>query len=76
MKQATMLKYALANNLYRRELSENFCDLTWVEEQVCTLYRCMATVTRLFNDERMPNVFYGNTCTHKMNIHLTMEVLP
>ena len=76
LQQGKLPKYSLANNLYRGELPEQFRDLTWVEEQVCSLYRCTATVTRLFNDDKMPNVFYGNTCAHEMNISSTMEVLP
>ena len=71
-------RFALANNLYRGDLPDNFSDLTWVEEKVCAKYCVTAHVTRLFhsNDPSQPHVFHGNTCAHDMNIVSTASVLP
>jgi Domain of unknown function (DUF6570) len=41
-------KFALKNNLYRGSLPNHLSDITWVEEQVCALYRSTALVTRLY----------------------------
>ncbi|KAG2108181.1 uncharacterized protein F5147DRAFT_577018, partial [Suillus discolor] len=69
---------ALANDLYRGPLPEQFADLTWVKEKVCALYCIMAHVTHLFQslDPTQPRVFHGNTCAHEMNTMLTATVLP
>jgi hypothetical protein len=73
-----MPRLALANNLYRGQLPSEFCDLTWVEEMVCALFRTTAHVTRLFqsSDPKNPRVMYGNTCAHAMNVTSTASVLP
>lgn len=70
--------YALKNQLYRGHLPDEFHDITWVEEMVCSLYRNMAHVTHLYqsSDPAQPQVFHGNTCAHKMNIMSTATVLP
>ncbi|KAI6008497.1 hypothetical protein EDC04DRAFT_2582023, partial [Pisolithus marmoratus] len=70
--------FALANDLYRGELPEEFSDLTWVEEKICAIY-CMTThVTCLFQstDPSQPRIFHGNTCAHNMNVVSTARVLP
>ena len=41
-------KYALANNLFVGNLPDELGDLTWVEEQVCTLHRSTVFVYRLY----------------------------
>ncbi|KAJ8580976.1 hypothetical protein M405DRAFT_752500, partial [Rhizopogon salebrosus TDB-379] len=71
-------RLALANNLYRGQLPTEFADLTWVEEMTCAIYRTTAHVTRLFHssDLSTPQVLYGNTCAHNMNIISTASVLP
>ena len=71
-------RFALANNLYRGELPEEFRDLTWVEEMVCSIYRVTAHVTRLYGstDPQQPRIFKGNTCAHNMNVVSTANVLP
>ncbi|KAG2048434.1 hypothetical protein BDR06DRAFT_829248, partial [Suillus hirtellus] len=69
---------ALANRLYRGSLPSQFCDLTWIEEKVCTIYSITVYVTRLFqsSDPSQPKGFHGNTCAHDMNIMSTASVLP
>jgi len=71
-------KFALKNKLYRGHLPQEFQDLTWVEEQVCAIYRATAFVTRLSHSDDPPNphVFHGNTCAHNQNVVLTAKVLP
>lgn len=71
-------RLALANDLYRGSLPDQFRDLTWVEEKVCALYCITAHVTRLFqsSDPAQPRVFHGNTCAHEMNSLSTAAVLP
>ena len=73
-----MPQFALANNLYRGELPEEFSDLTWVEERICAIYCTTAHVTRLFqsSDPSQPRIFHGNTCAHNMNVVSTARVLP
>lgn len=73
-----MPRLAIANNLYRGRLPDEFKDLTWVEERACAIFSPTAFVTRLFttSDEKNPRVFYGNTCAHEMNVSSTMSVLP
>ena len=73
-----MPKFALANNLYRGQLPEQFSDLSWVEEMVCARFRYTAHITRLFqsSDPALPNVLHGNTCAHEMNVVSTASVLP
>ncbi|KAJ8591573.1 hypothetical protein M405DRAFT_734807, partial [Rhizopogon salebrosus TDB-379] len=70
--------FALANNLFRGILPEQFNDLTWVEEKVCAIYSVTAHITRLFqsSDPTQPKVFHGNTCAHDMNVVSTVSVLP
>ena len=78
LKKKKIPKYSLANKLYRGKLPAQFRDLTWMEEQVCAIYRTNATVTRIFcrDNPDQPRAFIGNTCAHEMNIASTMEVLP
>jgi hypothetical protein len=54
---------ALANNLYRGILPDEFQDLTWVEEMMCAIYRNTAHITRLYgsSDPAQPIVLHGNT---------------
>jgi len=76
--KSVMPKFALANDLYRGPLPEQFSDLTWVEEMVCARFRYTAYITRLFqsSDPALPNVLHGNTCVHEMNVVSTASVLP
>ncbi|KAF8577717.1 hypothetical protein K439DRAFT_1649016 [Ramaria rubella] len=69
---------SLKNRLYRGILPDQFTDLTWVEEMVCSIYRNTAHVTRLYEsiDASQPHVFHGNTCVHKMNVISTADCLP
>jgi len=71
-------KFALKNNLYRGSLPFHLADLTWVEEQVCALYRSTALVTRLYgsDDPCQPHVFRGNTCAFAQNTLSTAKKLP
>ena len=71
-------RFALANHLFRGELPDEFKDLTWVEEMTCSIYRCTAHISRLYqsSDPAQPRVFHGNTCAHDMNIISTASVLP
>jgi len=71
-------KFALKNNLYRGELPADLLDLTWVEEQVCALYRSTAIVTRLYgsDDLSQPHVYRGNTCAFAQNMISTATKLP
>jgi len=73
-----MPKFALKNNLYRWFLPEHLKDLTWVEEQVCALYRSTAFVTRLYgsDDVAQPHKFRGNTCAFAQNTISTAKKLP
>ncbi|KAG2108205.1 uncharacterized protein F5147DRAFT_577097, partial [Suillus discolor] len=70
--------FALANGLYYGELLTYFKDLTWIEQKICTIYSTTAYVTRLFqsSDLLQPKVFYGDICTHDMNVISTVFVLP
>jgi hypothetical protein len=71
-------KFALKNNLYRGTLPTHLSDITWVEEQVCALYRSTALVTRLYgsDDPSQPHVFRGNTCAFAQNTLSTAKKLP
>jgi hypothetical protein len=71
-------KFALKNNLYRGSLPNHLLDITWVEEQVCALYRSTAIVTRLYgsDDPSQPHVFRGNTCAFAQNTVSTAQKLP
>ncbi|KLO10937.1 hypothetical protein SCHPADRAFT_831890, partial [Schizopora paradoxa] len=70
-------KYAMKNSLYVGSVPEEFSDLTWVEEVVCSLYRPLVNITRLFcSDERNARVFHGNMCAFEMNVSSTASVLP
>ena len=73
-----MPRLALANNLYRGTLPDQFQDLTWVEEMVCSIYRNTAHITRLYgsSDPSQPTILHGNTCAHEMNVISTASVLP
>ena len=44
--------FSLRNNLFRGWLPDEFRDLSWVEEKVCTLHRVTADVARLHNAEQ------------------------
>jgi hypothetical protein len=78
LSKCKILRLALANNLYRGTLPNQFADLTWVEEKVCALYCITVHVTCLFqsSDPAQPRVFHGNTCAHEMNTVSTVTVLP
>jgi len=71
-------KFTLKNNVYRGSLPIHLTDLTWVEEQVCALYRPMALVTRLYgsDDPCQPHVFCGNPCAFARNTLSTAKKLP
>ncbi|KAF9033429.1 hypothetical protein BDZ89DRAFT_947763, partial [Hymenopellis radicata] len=71
-------RLALRNRLFRGELPEEFRGLTWLEEMVCSIYRCSAHVTRLYNSSspEQPRMLHGNTCAHDMNVVSTATVLP
>ncbi|KZT29851.1 hypothetical protein NEOLEDRAFT_1209567 [Neolentinus lepideus HHB14362 ss-1] len=73
-----MPKFALSNKLYRGSLPDQFQDLTWVEEMMCSIYRNTAHIVRLFgsSDLQQPKVLHGNTCAHEMNVISTASVLP
>ena len=78
LRRSKVPRMALANNLYRGVLPDQFKDLTWVEEMVCAIYRNTAHVTRLYgsSDPANPTVLHGNTCAHDMNVLSTVSVLP
>ncbi len=71
-------KLSLANRLFRGELPNEFKDITWIEETVCSLIWPTAIVTRLYgsHDKHDPRVLRGNTCAHPMNVSSTIRVLP
>ncbi|KAF8521354.1 hypothetical protein JB92DRAFT_3278850 [Gautieria morchelliformis] len=71
-------RFALKNDLYRGRLPEEFADLSWVEEMVCSIYRNTAHVTHLYNssDPCQPRVFHSNTCAHDMNVLSVADTLP
>ncbi|TFK20680.1 hypothetical protein FA15DRAFT_599267, partial [Coprinopsis marcescibilis] len=72
-------RFAMANKLYHGYLPDEFCDLTWVEEMACAIYRSTAHVTRLFSPgdpDKQPRQLHGNTCAHEMNIISTANILP
>ncbi|KIM39168.1 hypothetical protein M413DRAFT_75250, partial [Hebeloma cylindrosporum] len=73
-----MPRLALANNLYRGVLPDEFQNLTWVEEMVCSIYRNTAHITCLYgsSDPSQPTVLHGNTCAHEINVTSTASVLP
>lgn len=60
-------QFALANNLYYGSLPAQFCDMTWVEEMVCALYRNIVHITHLYQSSYPAQlfVFHGNTCAHE-----------
>jgi len=78
LQKGKMPKFALANNLYTGRLPAEFDDLTWIEEEVCSLYRSTAHIARLRNSSKAsdPFVLAGNVCAHDMNIVSTATVLP
>ena len=71
-------RLALANQLYRGHLPDEFQDPTWIEEMVCAVYRTTAHVTRLYQstEPTQPFVYHGNSCAHELNIISTASVLP
>ncbi len=71
-------RLALANQLYRGVLPDEFCDITWVEEMVCAIYRTTAHVIRLYesSEATQPFVYHGNSCAHEVNVVSTASVLP
>ncbi|KAG2351140.1 hypothetical protein BDR07DRAFT_1321248, partial [Suillus spraguei] len=73
-----MPSLTLANGLFHGTLPDQFRDLTWVEEKICTIYSITAHVTCLFqlSDLLQHKVFHGNTCAHDMNVMSTVSVLP
>ncbi|KAL6301483.1 hypothetical protein BKA93DRAFT_708124, partial [Sparassis latifolia] len=78
IQHCTTPQYGLVNNLYCGCLSEQYNDITWVEEMVCAIYRSTAHVTRIYqsSDPAQPKVFHGNTCAHDLNVVSTASVLP
>ncbi|PBK58904.1 hypothetical protein ARMSODRAFT_899971, partial [Armillaria solidipes] len=78
LKDGRLPKYAIRNQLFRGALPAYFKDITWVEEMVCSIYRCTAHVSHLYGspDPTQPRVFYGNTCAHDVNLVSTVNVLP
>jgi hypothetical protein len=71
-------KYALANKLYLGQLPDMLKDLTWVEEQVCALYRSTIYVYQLYHSDNPqdPYLAKGNSCAHPQNTVSTARVLP
>ena len=69
---------SLANYFYRGVLPDEFADMTWVEEMVCTKYRNTAHVSWIYglSDPSQPKIFHGNTCAHEMDVLSTASVLP
>lgn len=59
-------------------LPERFRTLTWVEGQVCAIYRSTAFVARLhyINDPKHPYVLHGNTCAFEQDAISTANTLP
>ena len=51
---------ALSNRLYRGALPKEFCDITWVEEMVFSIFRTTAHVTHLYEatDSKQPFVYH------------------
>ena len=43
-----MPRFALANNFYRGELTNEFKDLTWVEEMACAIYHNNAYISHIY----------------------------
>ncbi|KLO18885.1 hypothetical protein SCHPADRAFT_912917 [Schizopora paradoxa] len=77
LKRGHLPKYALNNSLYVGSMPEEFNDLTWVEEVVCSLYRPLVNITRLFcSEDKNARVFHGNMCAFEMNVASTASVLP
>lgn len=78
--RGTIPKFSLRNGLFRGYLPPFLRDLTFIEEQVCALYRVTANITRLFGaNSKQPNNpwhFYGNTCAHPLNAVQTADILP
>ena len=75
---ATLPKFSLANKLYLGKLPDRFKDITWVEEQVCALYRSTVFVYRLYHSDNPqdPYMAKGNSCAHPQNTVSTAKVLP
>ena len=73
-----MPKFVLANKLYRGTLLNEFCDITWLEEMVCAIFRTKAHVTHLSEsiDPKQPFIYSGNSCVHEVNVVSTASVLP
>ena len=73
-----MPKFALANKLYRGTLPNEFCDITWIEEMVCAIFRTTVHVTCLYEsiDPKQPFIYGGNSCAHVVNVVSTASVLP
>ncbi|KAK0215908.1 hypothetical protein EDD85DRAFT_782349, partial [Armillaria nabsnona] len=79
LESGSLPKYVLWNHMFWGLLPEEFHDLTWVEEMVCTMYRCTIQVSHLYgkaSDKHQPRVFHGNTCVHDLNLVSTVTVLP
>jgi hypothetical protein len=71
-------KFSLANKLYLGSLPKQFDDVTWVEEQVCAVYRSTIFVYRLYHSDNPQDPFMakGNSCAHPQNTVSTAYVLP
>ncbi|KAK0441718.1 uncharacterized protein EV420DRAFT_1219265, partial [Desarmillaria tabescens] len=78
LKDGHLPKYAIRNQLFRGALPAYFKDITWVEEMVCSVYRCTMHVSQLYGsaDLAQSRVFYRNTCAHDVNLVSTISVLP
>jgi Domain of unknown function (DUF6570) len=59
-------------------LPDEFKDLTWVEEMLCSQYHNTTHVTRLYDssDPAQPRLFHGNTCAHDMSVISIADTLP
>jgi hypothetical protein len=66
------------NRLFHGELPERFKDLTWLEEQVCSLAHPGHNVFRLYfsEDPEQPYLAKGNCCVHPQPTKSTAHVLP
>jgi hypothetical protein len=77
LRSPSLPKFSLKNRLYRGVLPDRLCDLTWIEEMACSIYRTTAHVTRLYQTSSNPAdplVLHGNTCAHDMNLISTVSV--
>jgi hypothetical protein len=71
--RSLMPRYALANQLYRGHLPEDFQDLMWIEERVCSKYTNTAAVTRLYQSSDHHNRRCGAVRTVNLRSFLKAE---